>query len=585
MTMTDMTQETGDFSLALPSDGTLTELPAGYWSSAVDAAPEQNVDDHAAEDGESDDQDRIPEYSADGRRIIYCDYTKPNLTQMVTSVEDAVRTIPGKSEVLRHGGIHCYIAATSPRYFHAIGDVKTKAPSIPSLVPYEKAAMLLRIDQSATFMSNAKKKGWEPIEVPSKLVPLILDNPDSHFPETVGLVTHPLVLPNGELLIEEGLHTDSGIYVYFGGITFEAPGEMTPEEGVHILREEMLGEFEFATETDAAAALALVLTVIERKTLDMAPGFMINASTQGSGKTTLARMIHLLVTGHDLPVASMSENVAEQNKELTAMLIASVPIVCFDNIPDAHKISSPVLAKAITSPTHTGRILGFSKMAALPTNATFLITGNNITTDMDLSRRLLEVRLTSQDARPEQRRFTHPHVISHVLNHRTRWMQAALSILHGHREVEMEARPSGFHQWDEMVRWPLLRAGVTDPVTKFDDLREQSPDYEQMFSWMLGLIHGFGIGKAFRAQDLVRKGETSVTLQAASSHQESERLKEMYADYLSGHPPQKGWSNVNSIGISLKRLVGRNIDGYTLTTRKIHGTTHYSVEEKLALAS
>ena len=31
--------------------------------------------------------------------------------------------------------------------------------------------------------------------------------------------------------------------------------------------------------------------------------------------------------------------------------------------------------------------------------------------------------------------------------------------------------------------------------------------------------------------------------------------------------------------------LSRNIDGYTLTTRKIHGTTHYSVEEKLALAS
>jgi hypothetical protein len=525
-----------------------------------------------------DDQLHTPELSADKRRIIYYDHMNPNLTQVVENVEDAIRTVPGKSEVLLHGGIHCHIVTTSPRCFHAIGDVKAKAPSIPSLVPYKKAAMLLRIDQSATFMSNIKKKGWEPVEVPEKLVRLILDNPNSHLPETIGLVMHPLVLPNGVLLITEGLHNDSGIYMHFGGVTFEAPGEMTPTDGVKILREEMFGEFEFATETDAAAALALVLTAIQRKALDMAPGFIINASTQGSGKTTLARMIHLLVTGHDLPVASLSENIAEQNKELTAMLMASVPIVCFDNVSDACNITSPVLAKALTSQTHTGRILGFSKMAVLPTTATFIITGNNIMTDMDLSRRLLEVRLTSQEARPEQRRFKNPDVVSYVLSNRSRWMQAALSILLVNHEAEISVKPSGFPQWDRIVRGSLLNAGVVDPVTKFDELHAQSPDHQQMVSWMLGLVHGFGVGKSFRAQDLVRKGEASVTLQAAASYQASERLKEMYADYLNGHPPQKGWSNVNSIGISLRRLVGRNIEGHTLTTRKIHGTTHYAVE-------
>lgn len=70
-------------------------------------------------------------------------------------------------------------------------------------------------------------------------------------------------------------------------------------------------------------------------------------------------------------------------------------------------------------------------------------------------------------------------------------MQAGLAILSGSRAERPDVPRSGFRQWDQAVRWPLLNAGVADPVSKFDDVRENSPDHERMTAWMLGLAHGF----------------------------------------------------------------------------------------------
>ena len=499
-----------------------------------------------------------------------------DMNAMTDRVEDALRTIPGRWEVLLYGGVHSRVAVKPPQHMGSLDQQGAKPPCIPVFEPYNRDSMLLRIEQSVSCYSTEKGKAVA-IPVPEKLPTLILNKPDPGLPTTVGLVSHPLLLPTGELLINEGLHEESGIYVHFGGSTFVAPDDLTPKAGIDILRTEMLGEFPFASPADEGAALALILTAIERKTMDMAPAFMINAATQGSGKTTLARMVHLLVTGHDMPVTAMTENADEQEKALTAMLLQSVPIVCFDNVPDGFKVDSPALAKALTSLTHTGRILGLSKMATLPTNTVFVVTGNNITASIDLTRRLLEVRLAPKEARPEQRRFKQPDVAAYVLRNRSRWMQAALAVLSGNRQAQRDAPPSGFSQWDRMVRWPLVNAGVADPVAKFDAVRESSPDLERLTAWMLGLAHGYGEGNSFRAADLVRQTGLYLPSYPQLSGVDAKQIADMYTDYLDGHPPPKGWGNVKSISWMLAGLVERTIEGYKLTRKTVRGTAHYTV--------
>ena len=406
-----------------------------------------------------------------------------------------------------------------------------------------------------------KQGRLEPIGVPSELPALLLNAPNLNLPITTGLDTHPLILPSGQVLDAEGLDADSGLVLHFGG-AFRgslAVDTISPEEGLARLREEMLGEFEFASAADEAAALALVLTAVERRVMDTAPGYMINASMQGSGKTTLARMVHLLVTGHDLPVAGMSESLDEQDKALTAMLLTSAPIVCFDNLPDGALVASRVLARVLTSSTHTGRVLGLSKMAEVPVRAVYVVTGNNITANIDLSRRLLEVRLAPQVERPEQRRFKHADVVPYVRQNRVRWMQDVLAVLRGSRLPVQAAEPSGFAQWDRIVRWPLINVGATDHIKTFDEVRARSPDHAWQEAGMRGLLDRFGLNKAFRASDL------------------QSPCTEILDEHLQEHPPAKGFGNVRSIGRQLGKLVGRNIAGHTLTNSTVNGATRYRV--------
>jgi hypothetical protein len=178
-------------------------------------------------------------------------------------------------------------------------------------------------------------------------------------------------------------------------------------------------------------------------------------------------------------------------------------------------------AQRNTSKIHTGRILGTTRMTELPTSTVFVVTGNNITAGMDLSRRLLEVRLASTEERPEKRQFEHPDVVSYVLQNRPRWMRAALAILQGNRKRPPDAMSSGYPQWDRAVRWPLVNAGVVDPVSKFDEVRAQSPDHQSQVAWMHGLVEGFGVGNDFRASDLRNLPDTSGI---------SENMRTMYKD-------------------------------------------------------
>ena len=173
--------------------------------------------------------------------------------------------------------------------------------------------------------------------------------------------------------------------------------------------------------------------------------------------------------------------------------------------------------------------------------------------------------------------FRNPDVVAYVLRNRARWMQAALAILSGGRQAQPDTRPSGFQQWDRMVRWPLVNAGVTDPVAKFDDVRDNSPDLERLTAWMLGLAEGFGVDQPFRASDLVRQTGSNSMAPLNSSIEYRQRLAAMYSDYLDGHPPSKGWVNVKSISWMLAGLVERTIEGYKLTRKTVRGTTHYTV--------
>ena len=108
--------------------------------------------------------------------------------------------------------------------------------------------------------------------------------------------------------------------------------------------------------------------------------FRLSAAQQSVGKTTLAKRIHHILTGRDLPVLTWAgeKNETETEKTLLAVLLGSPAMLVFDNLGNAMTFKSAAISGNMTSPSFSGRFLGLSRMVTVPTNTVYVLTGNNI---------------------------------------------------------------------------------------------------------------------------------------------------------------------------------------------------------------
>ena len=230
------------------------------------------------------------------------------------------------------------------------------------------------------FYEKSERGARRLIRTPVPIIDSLLDKREHTAPQVTGATSRtPIVLPNGEILSGDGLHEKTGLYLM--GANVPGAGPHAQEEATAALariKATLFGEFEFESDLDIDAAVGGLFTGVQRRLLDKAPGFAAIAAKQSSGKTTLAEMIHIVLTGHDMPVCTFPENdEAEVAKSLLAMLLRSPAMVCFDNIGDGTKFRSSSIATALTSRSYTQRLLGHTKQETCPTNVLFAITGNN----------------------------------------------------------------------------------------------------------------------------------------------------------------------------------------------------------------
>jgi len=113
-----------------------------------------------------------------------------------------------------------------------------------------------------------------------------------------------------------------------------------------------------ATRTDGAALLALYLPAWKQgfplpqafRTLDL-----ITACVQGTGKTTAARMLHVVLPGATLSGAVHLPDKNEIPKKASfATLIAPAGDVCFDILQMANNLDSPSWRASSTTPMYEG---------------------------------------------------------------------------------------------------------------------------------------------------------------------------------------------------------------------------------------
>jgi hypothetical protein len=220
-----------------------------------------------------------------------------------------------------------------------------------------------------------------------------------------GIVTSPVVRPDGSLVQAPGYDRGTGLYMH-PRVPLRRLQPQVSKESVErakdIVLNQMLADFPFVDDSDRAQYLGALLSPIIRPYVPgPTPLVVITGTSQASGKTLLKDVFGRL---YGLAETPWAENDAELRKAITAkMWDCGDPVIAMDNLPNGHIIKSPILSSLVTSATWSDRLLGSTSSVTMPNDRLWVLTGNNLRTGGDNGRRTLWVRLDPDCPNPDQR--------------------------------------------------------------------------------------------------------------------------------------------------------------------------------------
>jgi hypothetical protein len=331
--------------------------------------------------------------------------------------------------------------------------------------------------------------GAKRIPAPMELVNHLLAREDKwRLPVLAGIIETPTLRKDGSLLQSEGYDDASGLWLDFNGAMFpsirEEPNKRDAVSAIGVLKELIKG-FPFVETTkhespSRAVALSAILTALVRRSLHSAPLHASSAPTPGTGKTLLWDMVGRIATGRPLAAISQGRTQEEDEKRIFTVLLEGAPVVLIDNV--AHPIGGEAICTVLTEPFYRGRILGESRSAQVATNALWLATGNNLTFNGDITRRVIMAKMDAKMEHPEIRKFD-VDLKEYVAMHRGQLVHAGLTILRAHLAAECPGANGldsfgSFDQWNDWVRGALLWLGEADPCRTRKFIEADDPERE-----------------------------------------------------------------------------------------------------------
>lgn len=405
---------------------------------------------------------------------------------------------------------------------------------------------------------DARAKAFVRIDPPARHTTILFDsNNYRHLAVLKGLARQPYLRPDGSLMKLAGYDIDTGMFGVFNSRKFLIPDNPTREEAESALKllNELLHEFCFATNEDRSATLSAILTAAIRPSLVNAPLIHVRAHAVGSGKSYLCSLITAFATPQQGTPTTFPADDEECRKLLLAELLRAPAVIEFDNITNdilPHKS----LCIALTSEYISGRILGLSKTATVSTRTLFLSSGNNVSPIKDMARRCITINLNPQVEIPAARTYKRPYLISEMLQQREHYVSAAITIISAWMHAgkpKTKCKPlSGFGDWSDLCRQPLLWLNYPDPALSIFEAITEDPDREQLGRLLTAWQAVFGKTPAM-VREAVGKSTYSGT--------ENNELKEILHDIAD----ERGEINRHRLGRWIKRHEGQIVDGVHFT--------------------
>jgi hypothetical protein len=375
-----------------------------------------------------------------------------------------------------------------------------------------------------------------------------------HWPHPVlnGNVEAPTLRLDGTIASAAGYDPASGLYLDFRGAEFptipDQPRRDDARAALAVLKVP-LEEFPFVDNAARSVALSAILTAFCRRTLNAAPLHAFDAPVRGTGKTLLANIAPMILTGRKVIPVSQGATEEEDEKRLLAILMRSDAVVLIDNIN--RPLQGDALCTILTEPSWQCRRLGHSEEVHVRTNTLFMATGNNLQFSGDMGRRGLICQLDAEMEKPEERPFKRD-LNEYLLEHRGELGAAALTVLRAFivagRPGAKELTPYGsYEQWSALVRSALVWLGETDPCVTRELIEAVNPAKGRLLALLAAMV-----GDSFRsAGQIVKAADVN------------ERLRDALAEAL-----PRGVITARALGVYLSKYKGTIAGGYRLDTEQ-----------------
>jgi putative DNA primase/helicase len=497
-------------------------------------------------------------FDSEGRRIIQHDNGK--LPEILDQLGQALADFSRKDGNLFRWGpglARVYVQpvdAENGAVKRAAGAVTLHAVGTPHLT--ELAG---RAATHEKFDGRAEK--YKACDCPAKVAESYLAR--GHWPEIpllMGFVESPTLSLDGRLLDAPGYDASTGLFLAFDAIPGYTSPPRTPSKEEAMTALDVLfravDSFPFVEQADTMAAVAGMILAVVRRSLPAAPMLAVTAPTPGTGKTLLTDTMSIIATGRRASVMSIGHDEIEADKRLSGALLAGDAMLNLDNVE--RPLGGDLLCQVLSQPILKTRPLGGSAMVDVPTSAIIAATGNNLSIQGDLKRRVMMIRMDAKLERPELRSFDGEPHLDKIMRTRGELITAALTIPLAYLAAgapKLSIAPlGGFDDWDRLVRRPIVWLGFNDPLDASALLRDQDPDMETMRALLQAWSEVFA-GDAVTAADVIREGTASgdgMDPTAATHPALSEALKMVSG----GRPP-----TTNKLGYWLRQHKDRIVDG------------------------
>jgi len=400
---------------------------------------------------------------------------------------------------------------------------------------------------------DERKRVWIRKDCPEKISKTLIARREWNLRILSGVIHAPTLRADGSILEHQGYDEITGLFFHPGDILFSPiPQNPTKDEACNALKMiiDLLKDFPFANDESKSVSISAILTALIRKSIRTAPLHGFTAPKMGSGKTLLADVVGLIATGKENSVIPQASDETEEKKRLLAVLAEGDPIICYDNIE--RPFGSAALCSVLSQEHYKDRLLGQNRNLTVPTNSTFLATGNNLVFIGDISTRSIICSLDPECEHPEEREFE-IDLRKYIPEHRADLVKAGLTIL---RAYHVAGRPKQnikqfgrFEEWSDWVRSALVWLDMEDPCASRKEIENTDPTREELRNLLLIWFDIFD-NMSIRVDSLIKK--------ALEETEKGQILKEILLNISS-----KGL-NSRSIGKYLSSVKNRIENGLRL---------------------